>query len=78
MRLNLKNIKNLMEEKKAQFNIASKQLPQTDEVPTLLKNISQAGKEAGLAFLLFKPVAESPKEFLCGNSCANGSLWFLS
>jgi type IV pilus assembly protein PilO len=53
----------LMEEKQAQFNIASKQLPQTDEVPTLLKNVSQAGREAGLAFLLFKPMAESLKNF---------------
>jgi type IV pilus assembly protein PilO len=59
----LEKYQKLMEEKKIQFNIASKQLPQTDEVPTLLKNISQAGKDAGLAFLLFKPVAESLKNF---------------
>ncbi|MCU0599238.1 MAG: type 4a pilus biogenesis protein PilO [Desulfobacterales bacterium] len=59
----LEKYQKLMEEKKAQFNIASKQLPQTDEVPTLLKNISQAGKDAGLAFLLFKPVEESLKNF---------------
>jgi type IV pilus assembly protein PilO len=59
----LEKYQKLMEEKKAQFNIASKQLPQTDEVPALLKNISQTGKDAGLAFLLFKPVAESLKNF---------------
>jgi type IV pilus assembly protein PilO len=59
----LEKYQKLMEEKKAQFSVASKQLPQTDEVPTLLKNISQAGKDAGLAFLLFKPVAESLKNF---------------
>jgi type IV pilus assembly protein PilO len=59
----LEKYQKLMEEKKAQFNIASKQLPQTDEVPTLLKNVSQAGKEAGLAFLLFKPGAEALKNF---------------
>lgn len=53
----------LMEEKKAQFNIVSKQLPQTDEVPALLRNISQAGKEAGLSFLLFQPEAERKKNF---------------
>jgi type IV pilus assembly protein PilO len=59
----LEKYKKLMEEKQAQFNIASKQLPQTDEVPTLLKNVSQAGRDAGLAFLLFKPMAESLKNF---------------
>jgi type IV pilus assembly protein PilO len=59
----LEKYQKLMDEKKAQFNIASKQLPQNDEVPTLLKNISQAGKDAGLAFLLFKPVAEKLKNF---------------
>jgi len=59
----LEKYQKLMEEKKAQFNIASKQLPQTDEVPTLLKNISQAGKDAGLAFLLFKPGTEVMKNF---------------
>lgn len=53
----------LMEEKKVQFSIASKQLPQTDEVPTLLTNISQAGKEAGLSFLLFMPQTEIKKNF---------------
>jgi type IV pilus assembly protein PilO len=59
----LEKYQKLMEEKQAQFNIASKQLPQTDEVPTLLKNISQAGKDAGLEFLLFKPMEENLKNF---------------
>ncbi len=59
----LEKYEKLMAEKQAQFNIASKQLPQTDEVPTLLKNISQAGRDAGLAFLLFKPLNESLKNF---------------
>jgi type IV pilus assembly protein PilO len=59
----LEKYQKLMEEKKAQFTIASKQLPQTKEVPALLKSISQAGKEAGLAFLLFKPATEKLKNF---------------
>jgi len=55
--------KKLMEDKQAEFNIVAKQLPKTDEVPTLLKNISQAGIDAGLSILLFVPEKEKPKNF---------------
>ncbi len=39
------------------------QLPTSKEIPTLLSNISQLGKEAGLEFLVFKPAPEVSKEF---------------
>ncbi|RLB81483.1 MAG: protein PilO [Deltaproteobacteria bacterium] len=45
------------------FNAVAKALPLTDEVPSLLTGISQVGKDAGLTFLLFKPEAETMKDF---------------
>ena len=45
------------------FETAAIVLPKTKEIPELLRNISDRGKEAGLDFLSFKPGAESPKNF---------------
>ncbi len=53
----------LMAEKQAEFNIVSRKLPETDEVPRLLSSVSEAGKDAGLVFLLFQPEKEVPKNF---------------
>jgi len=52
-----------MAEKQAEFNVASKKLPETVEVPQLLSSVSEAGKDAGLTFLLFQPEKEVPKNF---------------
>ncbi|MBW2038869.1 MAG: type 4a pilus biogenesis protein PilO [Deltaproteobacteria bacterium] len=38
-------------------------LPDKKEIPNLLKNISNMGKEAGLEVLLFKPQGEQPGQF---------------
>ncbi|WP_028581416.1 type IV pilus inner membrane component PilO [Desulfogranum japonicum] len=38
-------------------------LPKSQEIPNLLRNISDLGKTAGLDFLSFKPGAETPQEF---------------
>jgi type IV pilus assembly protein PilO len=38
-------------------------LPKTKEIPSLLRNISDLGKGAGLDFLSFKPGAEVPRDF---------------
>jgi type IV pilus assembly protein PilO len=46
-----------------ELKVAITQLPTSKEIPSLLSNISQLGKEAGLEFLLFKPAAEVNKEF---------------
>ncbi len=53
----------LMEEKQAEFNVVSRALPIKREIPSLLINISQYGKAAGLEFLLFEPKAEKKKNF---------------
>jgi len=46
-----------------ELKVAITQLPTSKEIPSLLSNVSQMGKEAGLEFLLFKPLAEVNKEF---------------
>ncbi len=38
-------------------------LPQSKEIPTLLRDISQAGIEGGLQFDMFRPAGEEKKEF---------------
>ena len=38
-------------------------LPKDQEIPSLLRNISDLGKRAGLDFIDFKPGNESPKDF---------------
>jgi type IV pilus assembly protein PilO len=52
-----------MAEKQAEFNVVAKKLPETVEVPQLLTSVSEAGKDAGLNFLLFQPQTEVPKNF---------------
>lgn len=41
-----------------ELQVALAQLPAKKEIPSLLRNISKLGKEAGLEFLLFRPMAE--------------------
>jgi len=38
-------------------------LPKEKEIPKLLKDISALGRNAGLDFLTFKPLADIPKDF---------------
>ncbi len=52
-----------MKTAEAQFKIAMKALPDKKEIPSLLTNITESGKEAGLEFLLFQPEAEINKDF---------------
>ena len=52
-----------LENAQAKFNVVARALPLKDEVPSLLTGISQAGKDSGLSFLLFKPEKEIMKEF---------------
>jgi type IV pilus assembly protein PilO len=52
-----------MAEKQAEFNLVAQKLPETVEVPQLLSSVSEAGKDAGLAFLLFQPQQEIPRNF---------------
>lgn len=46
-----------------ELKFAMGQLPTSKEIPSLLANISNLGKEAGLEFLLFRPGTEIAKEF---------------
>ena len=39
------------------------ELPNTNEIPSLLTSITTLGKSAGLDFLTFRPKAEVPKDF---------------
>jgi type IV pilus assembly protein PilO len=52
-----------MKKKEVQYKTVMKALPEKEEIPSLLAGVSQAGKDAGLEFMLFKPKPESNKEF---------------
>lgn len=54
--------KSLAETQK-RFEEAAIILPKTQEIPELLRNISDLGKNAGLDFLSFKPGGETPRDF---------------
>ncbi len=59
----LKTFERKMEEAKVQFEIVKNTLPEKKDIPTLLTNISQAGRDAGLEFKLFQPNNEIKKNF---------------
>ena len=59
----LKRFQKKMMEAEAQFKTAMRALPEKEEIPSLLTNISKSGKDAGLEFLLFEPKPEVRKEF---------------
>ncbi len=52
-----------MAETNLMFKMASNFLPQQQEIPSLLTNISSKGTGSGLEVFLFKPQGENPKEF---------------
>lgn len=60
---NLAAYEEQLEEMKESFGAMLRQLPNKTEVAELLVDISQTGLASGLEFELFKPQAESPKEF---------------
>jgi type IV pilus assembly protein PilO len=51
------------ENEETQYRTVMRALPEKEEIPSLLAGVSQAGKDAGLDFLLFKPRPESVKGF---------------
>ena len=59
----LPRYRKMLEDKKAEFNVAKKALPEKKEIPSLLTGISRAGKTAGLEFFLFQPGKEKEQEF---------------
>ena len=59
----LASYKKKMEEAKVQFQIVKKTLPEEKDIPALLRSISQAGRDAGMEFILFQPKGEVNKKF---------------
>jgi type IV pilus assembly protein PilO len=59
----LPRYKNEFAEVQKQFDTMAILLPKTQEIPNLLRNISDLGKSTGLDFLKFVPGAEVPKDF---------------
>lgn len=59
----LKKFQKEMQEAEAEFKTAMKQLPEKEEIPSLLTSISRSGQDVGLEFLLFEPKPEVRKEF---------------
>jgi len=58
----LKKFQNKFKEKKVEFNIVKKALPEGKEIPALISSISQSGLDAGLEFLSFQPKSENVKD----------------
>jgi len=52
-----------LEDTEKKFAETSKLLPEEKEIPSLLTNISDLGRRAGLNFLSFKPKGSIPKDF---------------
>lgn len=59
----LEKFQKKMQEAEVQFKTAMKQLPEKEEIPSLLTSISRSGQDVGLEFLLFQPQSEVRKEF---------------
>jgi len=59
----LKKFQQQMKEAEVQFKTAMRQLPEKEEIPSLLTSISRSGQDVGLEFLLFEPKSEVRKEF---------------
>ena len=61
--VNLESYKQQMKEMEESFGTMLRQLPSKNEVAELVEDITQTGLASGLAFELFKPDDERPKEF---------------
>jgi type IV pilus assembly protein PilO len=60
---NLAHHEQELQKAKEAFELTSILLPKSQEIPDLLRNISDLGKHSGLDFLSFVPGAEVPKDF---------------
>ena len=60
---NLDKFKEEVAQLQGQLNSALAQLPNSREIPELLKSISTVGKGSNLEFLRFRPAPERPKQF---------------
>ena len=60
---NLQSFQAEVQRLEAQLSLLLEQLPNSAEIPSLLKNISDLGKESGLEFVKFAPSGEARKDF---------------
>lgn len=60
---NLAKFQQELDEAEELFLATAVLLPKEKEIPRLLKDISALGRNAGLDFLTFKPLADVPKDF---------------
>jgi type IV pilus assembly protein PilO len=60
---NLKSFQEEVRRLEEQLSVLLEQLPNSAEIPSLLKSVSDLGKESGLEFLRFAPGGEAKKEF---------------
>lgn len=60
---NMKRFQDQAAKLREELGLAMAQLPTSKEIPSLLANVSNLGKETGLEFLLFRPTPEVSREF---------------
>ena len=60
---NLRSFQDEVRRLEAQLSLLLEQLPNSAEIPSLLKSVSDLGKESGLDFLRFAPSGEVKKDF---------------
>jgi len=60
---NLRSFQDEVGRLEGQLSLLLEQLPNSAEIPALLKSVSDLGKESGLEFLRFAPSAEIKKDF---------------
>jgi len=60
---NLRSFQEEVQRLEAQLSVLLEQLPNSAEIPSLLKSVSDLGKESGLDFLRFAPAGEVKKDF---------------
>jgi len=60
---NLKSFQEEVRRLEEQLSLLLEQLPNSAEIPSLLKSVSDLGKESGLEFVRFAPGGEAKREF---------------
>lgn len=60
---NLRSFQEEVQRLEAQLSLLLEQLPNSAEIPSLLKSVSDLGRESGLEFLRFAPSGEIRKDF---------------
>jgi type IV pilus assembly protein PilO len=60
---NLKSFQEEVRRLEGQLSVLLEQLPNSAEIPSLLKSVSDLGRESGLEFLRFAPGGEAKREF---------------